>query len=85
MSRSVIHTWRSQPLAMEELPDIPLNSDLDDVYAEDDPSTISLPVTHECLIAQQCVVYSATFGVPTFYFKIHDSSLLFYSRILGTI
>jgi hypothetical protein len=72
MSRSVIHTWRSQPLATDELF---LDDDLDDACHEGDASALSMPVTHESLIARQYVVYSATFHVPAFYFTIHNSSL----------
>jgi hypothetical protein len=72
MSRSVIHTWRFQPLAIDELP---LDGDLDDGYHEDDAAALSMPVTHESLTAQQWIVYSTTFQVPAFYFTMHNSSL----------
>jgi ubiquitin-like-conjugating enzyme ATG10 len=72
MSRSVIHTWRFQPLATETLPP---DSDLDDAYHEDDATALTIPVNHESLIAQQWIVYSATFQVPAFYFTMHNSSL----------
>ncbi|KAF8236619.1 hypothetical protein L208DRAFT_1390365, partial [Tricholoma matsutake] len=70
MSRSVIHTWRSQPLARDELS---LDSDLDD-RCPDDAFALSMPVTHESIITQQWVVYSATFHVPAFYFTMHNST-----------
>ena len=72
MSRSVIHTWRSQPLAVD---DPLLDGDLDDACHEVDVSTIPMPVIRESLVTQQYVVYSATFQVPAFYFTIHNSSL----------
>jgi Autophagocytosis associated protein, active-site domain len=72
MSRSVIHIWRSQPLAMDELP---LDGDLNDACLEDDASVLSMSDAHESLIAQQYVVYSATFQVPAFYFTLHNSRL----------
>lgn len=72
MSRRVIYTWRSQPLAIDELS---LDDDLEDSSPADDASELLTTATHESLAAQQYVVHSATFQVPTFYFTIHDSSL----------
>lgn len=78
MSRRVVYTWRSQPLATDELS---LDDGLDDSSPVDDASELAMS-THESLTAQQYVVYSATFQVPAFYFTVHDSSLWLCRRFL---
>jgi len=74
MARQTTHFWRSTASAVDSMP---VTDDIEEQLSEDDDvATMTGNLdAQESLIAQQYVVYSATFQVPTFYFTVHDSSV----------
>ena len=74
MARQTTHFWRSTASAVDYMP---VTDDIEEQLSEDDDiATMAGNLdTQENLIAQQYVVYSATFQVPAFYFTVHDSSV----------
>ena len=75
MARQTTHFWRSTASAVDYMP---VTDDIEEELSEgiDDIATMTGNLdAQESLIAQQYVVYSATFQVPTFYFTVHDSSV----------